>query len=165
MPFVMLISQIFFRLIPLITSYDNYLLSHHELRGFAGPSRIGSMKIGQTLRQIREAQGSTLEDVAYLAQTTASNLSRIERGRHGCSPDMLERIAQALSMTVADIYRLEDGDSKQGSARGVQEPRHTSPRPSIARHYEQLTVEHREIVDDFVLMLLRRQRQAAEPRA
>ncbi len=121
------------------------------------------MKIGQTLREIREAQGSTLEDVAYLAQTTASNLSRIERGRHGCSPDMLERIAQALGMTVADIYRLNEAPEADFN-QGVREPRQL-PRPSIVRHYEQLTVEHREIVDDFVLMLLRRQRQVTEPSA
>ena len=121
------------------------------------------MKIGHTLREIREAQGSTLEDVAYLARTTASNLSRIERGRHGCSPDMLERIAQALGMTVAEIYQ-RDGDPEPGSNQGVQEPRQP-PRPSILRNYEQLTFEHREIVDDFVLMLLRRQRQAPETRS
>lgn len=138
-------------------------MSLHELREFPGPSRIGPMKIGHTLREIREAQGSTLEDVAYLARTTASNLSRIERGRHGCSPDMLERIAQALGMTVAEIYR-RDVDPEPGSSQGVQEPRHP-PRPSILRHYEQLTFEHREIVDEFVLMLLRRQRQMAEPRS
>ena len=54
------------------------------------------MKIGEIIREIREAQKATLESIALAADTNASNLSRIERGTQGYSPETLERIAAAL---------------------------------------------------------------------
>ena len=61
---------------------------------------IQPMNIGQVIREIREARKATLEEVAFAASTNASNLSRIERGAQGYSPETLERIASALGVTV-----------------------------------------------------------------
>lgn len=62
---------------------------------------IQPMHIGQVIREIREARKATLEEVALAADTNASNLSRIERGAQGYSPETLERIAIALGVTMS----------------------------------------------------------------
>jgi transcriptional regulator with XRE-family HTH domain len=66
------------------------------------------MKIGQVIREIRTAQGATLEEIALAADTNASNLSRIERDEQGYSPETLGRIAVALGTTVSALHlRME----------------------------------------------------------
>lgn len=110
------------------------------------------MSIGTIIREIREAQNATLEEVAFAAKTTASNLSRIELNRHGCSPKMLERLAKALGVSVADLYlRVENPESHSAK---LEE----SAQKSVTyRNYEALNEEHQGIADDFIKMLLKRQ--------
>ena len=67
-------------------------------------TNIQPMHIGQVIRAIREARKATLEEIAFAANTNASNLSRIERGQQGYSPEVLERIALALGVTVAELH-------------------------------------------------------------
>ena len=66
------------------------------------------MNIGHAIRSIRKRKSATLEDVAFAANTTASNLSRIELGRHGYSPEMLSNIAAALGVTTTQLYQEAD---------------------------------------------------------
>ncbi len=49
----------------------------------------------------------SLRDLARLAQTSAGQLSRIERGKAGAGEDLLFRLAEALAVPVADITRGE----------------------------------------------------------
>ena len=70
------------------------------------PTNIAPMKIGQVIREIREAHKATLEEIALAADTNASNLSRIERGTQGYSPETLERIATALGVTAVSYTHL-----------------------------------------------------------
>ena len=78
---------------------------------------IAPMKIGQVIRQIREAHKATLEEIALAADTNASNLSRIERGTQGYSPETLERIATALGVTVSELHRrMETGSQSTGKS-------------------------------------------------
>jgi transcriptional regulator with XRE-family HTH domain len=59
------------------------------------------------LREVRQARGMTQTDLASQASVTASYLSRLEGGRVAPGIDMVERIAEALGTTVADL--LPDG--------------------------------------------------------
>jgi len=53
-----------------------------------------------------------LFDVSRFARyVNASNLSRIERGTQGYSPETLERIATALGVTVSELHRRVLGRS------------------------------------------------------
>lgn len=63
------------------------------------------MTIGQAIRSIRKRIPATLEDIAYAANTTASNLSRIELGKHGLSATMLTNLASALGVSVSQLYK------------------------------------------------------------
>jgi transcriptional regulator with XRE-family HTH domain len=119
------------------------------------------MKIGQVIREIRKAQGATLEEIALAADTNASNLSRIERGEQGYSPETLDRIAVALSTTVSALHlRMELAVKPvRKPAQAVLGEQNAEIDPAIPLgKYSALTQDHRELVDDFMTMLLRRQR-------
>lgn len=120
---------------------------------------IHPMTIGQVIRQIREARKATLEEVAFAADTNASNLSRIERGAQGYSPQTPERIASALGVTVSELHlRTEDAANAAGKASGaaVGRKRRLQPATLAANKYSTLTPENRELADEFMALLLRR---------
>lgn len=48
-----------------------------------------------------------MRDLAGLAQTSASQLSRIERGKAGAGEELTHRLAEALAVPVDDITRGE----------------------------------------------------------
>ena len=122
---------------------------------------IAPMKIGQVIREIREAHKATLEEIALAADTNASNLSRIERGTQGYSPETLERIAAALGVTVSELHRrIEAASQGTGtSGSGITGQKRPELDPAItSSKYSALTPDHRELVDEFMTLLLRRQR-------
>jgi transcriptional regulator with XRE-family HTH domain len=120
------------------------------------------MNIGMVIREIREAQKSTLEEIAFAADTNASNLSRIERGKQGYSQDSLTRIATALGVTVSELHRrLEESVAVAEQSRNSVNAKKSRP-PDVAgatARYSALSPDHRELVDDFMVMLLNRQRR------
>ena len=120
-------------------------------------TNIQPMHIGQVIRKIREAGNATLEEIAFAANTNASNLSRIERGRQGYSPEVLERIAQALGVTVSELHVQAEMPTGVGekSAPGNQNQRATS---ALTTKYFALSPENRALTDEFIALLLRRQR-------
>lgn len=65
---------------------------------------------GTAIRALREVQSLSLRRLAQLAQTSPSQLSRIERGHVGASDDLTQRLAKALAVPVADITRADDAD-------------------------------------------------------
>ncbi len=122
-------------------------------------TNIQPMHIGQVIRAIREARKATLEEVAFAANTNASNLSRIERGQQGYSPETLECIALALGVTVAELHVQAETAVSTGtkSDPGKQSQRSAG---AFTAKYAALTQEHRELADEFIALLLRRQRAA-----
>lgn len=122
------------------------------------PTTIAPMKIGQVIREIREAHKATLEEIALAADTNASNLSRIERGTQGYSPETLERIATALGVTVSELHRRTE-TVEQGISDGIAGQKHPELDSAMtATRYSALTPDHRELVDEFMTLLLKRQR-------
>jgi transcriptional regulator with XRE-family HTH domain len=115
------------------------------------------MNIGQAIREIRIAHKATLEEIAFAADTNASNLSRIERGTQGYSADTLERIAKALGVTVSDLHLRMEAAARTVNKAGRAVGGYKQPLLDPSK-YSALTQDHRELVDEFMTMLLRRQR-------
>lgn len=61
--------------------------------------------IGEVLRQIRRAQGSTLREVSAKAQVSLGYLSEIERGQKEASSEMLLSICKALGVPQSLVLR------------------------------------------------------------
>jgi transcriptional regulator with XRE-family HTH domain len=123
-------------------------------------TNIAPMHIGQVIREIREANEATLEDIALAADTNASNLSRIERGKQGFSSETLDRIASALGVTVSELHlRAEAAPNESLNERGKAGSKQQKPGTTFPDgKYAALTQNNRELVDEFMALLLRRQR-------
>jgi DNA-binding XRE family transcriptional regulator len=79
--------------------------SYAYFRGRAVRSKTNG-DIGSRIRRLREAKGFTQEKLADSVGMMRSNISRIEAAKHRPTLEPLERIAQALDVSVADLVAL-----------------------------------------------------------
>lgn len=94
------------------------------------------------IREVRRARKLTLEDVARRCKppTTAQTIGRLETGTRTVSVAWLNRIADALGVTAADLVKLPDRADLPVAAilggDGVHAPKHETvvvpPQPSPA---------------------------------
>lgn len=59
------------------------------------------MEIGQIIRNARKAQKLSLEQLANQVDSDTGNLSRLERGQQGTTPEKLKRILEVLGIKLA----------------------------------------------------------------
>lgn len=121
------------------------------------------MKIGEVIRGIRLENGATLEDIAFAADTDAGNLSRIERGRQRYTPEILERIAAALGVSVSQLYqRAEQGQpvaERSPIAAAMPKPANLeTTQTALLGRIDRLNEVNQHLVDEFVKLLLRSQK-------
>lgn len=76
--------------------------------------------IGEVLREERHEQERTLADVAEDAAVSLPYLSEVERGRKDVSTDLLESIAGALELDIAEVFERAARKLRASSARGPQ---------------------------------------------
>lgn len=77
------------------------------------PPSTGSLEryVGSTIRDLRRAHGLTIADIAERAEISRGMLSRIENGQTASSLEGLNRIARALGVSLATLFRnFEVGD-------------------------------------------------------
>jgi len=70
----------------------------------SAPDVITEVDVGERLRAIRRMRRCTLREVADRSGLSESFLSQVERGRSNASIASLRRIADALRVTVADLF-------------------------------------------------------------
>lgn len=114
------------------------------------------MMIGQAIRKARLERGITLEALALAAGTDAANLSRIERGKQGYSPDRIERIADALELPLSTLYQRAEQET--AAPRGAPAG---DPLDAFRKWLNRLSPENRGLALEFVKMLSRRQERQA----
>ncbi|MEN3257513.1 helix-turn-helix transcriptional regulator [Sodalis endosymbiont of Spalangia cameroni] len=64
------------------------------------------MKIGQKIRQLRKARNMTIQELADEIGSDVGNISRLERGIQGYTQSTVTKIAEALSVPVAELFSL-----------------------------------------------------------
>lgn len=62
------------------------------------------MKPGERIRQLRKAKHLTLNELALMVDSDVGNLSRLERGRQGYSDALLQKIADALTVPISELF-------------------------------------------------------------
>lgn len=120
------------------------------------------MRIGEAIRKARQAQGATLEKIALAAGTDAANLSRIERGKQGFTPEMIERIAKALKLPVSTLYTWVEQESPAYRVVSAHEGS-TAKSPAAELFRSRLALlnpENQHLALDFVNTLLKWQKQS-----
>ena len=83
-------------------------------------ANAGSLEryLGNTIREIRLNHGLTIADVANLAGISRGMLSKIENAQTATSLEALSRLAQALGVSLATLFRSYD--VRSGSAQHVK---------------------------------------------
>jgi DNA-binding XRE family transcriptional regulator len=79
--------------------------SYSYFRGRTGRSKT-SGEIGSRIRKLRETKGFTQAELAGAVGMMRSNISRIEAAKHRPTLETIERLAQALKVSVADLIAL-----------------------------------------------------------
>lgn len=72
------------------------------------PSHAGSpvlVKLGRTIKSLREAKGFSQEDLALSSGIDRSYFGGIERGEHNVAVVNLEKIAIALGVSIRDLFK------------------------------------------------------------
>jgi transcriptional regulator with XRE-family HTH domain len=64
-------------------------------------------KIGNRIRELREAKGVSQQNLAAACNFEKANLSRIEAGRTNPTISTLYRISQALGITISELVDVE----------------------------------------------------------
>jgi transcriptional regulator with XRE-family HTH domain len=72
--------------------------------------------VGGNIRKIRKARGLLQKQLADLAKMDPSNLSKLERGDYTWTKENLERIANALGVTIGELFEPSDGRAVSPSA-------------------------------------------------
>lgn len=73
---------------------------------------MGNAEAGKRIRELRERQNCTREELAGEAEISSKFLYEIETGKKGFSADTLCRIAQALYTSCDDIMFGEEKEHK-----------------------------------------------------
>lgn len=67
------------------------------------------MKTNEKLRQLREIQNWSQEEMAEKMQMSASGYAKLERGDNSLNIERLEQIAQIFNVDIADLTSQEKG--------------------------------------------------------
>jgi transcriptional regulator with XRE-family HTH domain len=71
------------------------------------------MSLGEAIRHLRKDRELNQVDLAERIGTDSGNVSRYETDKQKPSVEMLEKIADALSTSVSEIYRLAESSGAQ----------------------------------------------------
>jgi len=87
----------------------------------SAPDVVDDVDVGERLREIRQQRRATLRTVADRSGLSESFLSQVERGRSNASIASLRRIADALGVSVADLFE-PDGPPRPRVLRKDERP-------------------------------------------
>jgi transcriptional regulator with XRE-family HTH domain len=87
----------------------------------SAPDVQTEVDVGERLRDIRRLRRATLKTIADRAGVSESFLSQVERGRASASIASLRRIANALGVSVADLFE-PDGPPRPRVLRRDERP-------------------------------------------
>lgn len=74
------------------------------------------MSVGENIRRLRQARGWKILELANRIDSDVGNISRLERGKQGYSDEMLQKIATALGVKVADLFVGPEGGTNVAPA-------------------------------------------------
>src|SRR5205823_15105461 len=89
----------------------------------SAPEAVTEVDVGERLRDIRRSRRATLKTIADRAGVSESFLSQVERGRASASIASLRRIANALGVSVADLFE-PDGPPRPRVLNRNERPTH-----------------------------------------
>jgi transcriptional regulator with XRE-family HTH domain len=77
-------------------------------------------RYGSKIRQIREKNGDTLEDLAKKMNTHFSTLAKWERGERKITPELLEEVAKIYDVPISYFFGEEKEVSEELKKKGIK---------------------------------------------
>jgi transcriptional regulator with XRE-family HTH domain len=92
-------------------------------------------RIARRVRELRDAQGYSLDALAALSGVSRSNISLIERGQSSPTAAVLDKLATALGVTLASLFEAADAPAAAPSpmARVGEQPLWQDPASGYVR--------------------------------
>lgn len=84
------------------------------------PVAVPRLELGEKIRRLRRQAGLTLKDLSRNSGVGLGTVSRMENGKGGNTVETHQRIAQALGLSLADLYQ---DTAPLGSAAALAEGR------------------------------------------
>lgn len=63
------------------------------------------IELGRHIRQIREEKGFSVAEIAFKADIDSQNLRKYELGKQEMKISMLNRIAEAMDISISDLMK------------------------------------------------------------
>lgn len=86
---------------------------------------ISVRNFGETLRELREKRGYTVNQLGIYSEVSPALISKIENGKRGIpKPDTIEKLAKGLKMDYTDLMILAghiDGDTKESEDEFIED--------------------------------------------
>ena len=93
-----------------------------------------NLLIARRLRELRDAQGLSLDALATRSGVSRSNISLIERGESSPTAAVLDKLASALGVSLATLFEDKSEDSEPSPvARVAEQPVWTDPGSGYTR--------------------------------
>ncbi len=73
-----------------------------------GQGEAVSIRVGERIRELRQARGMSLRELAKASKLSANALSMIERGLSSPSVSTLYRVAEALGVGISWLFQVEE---------------------------------------------------------
>lgn len=67
------------------------------------------MTLGKAIHALREQNNWSQEELGFRVHTSATNISRIENGKHRPGPEVTEDLAREFGIKVHELYALAEG--------------------------------------------------------
>jgi len=107
-------------------------------------------RIATRLRALRDAQGLSLEALAERSKVSRSNISLIERGESSPTATVLDKLATALGVALADLFDARTTPDAPPSpvSRAAEQPEWTDPGSGyVRRHLSPATPSPLQLVE------------------
>jgi DNA-binding XRE family transcriptional regulator len=75
-------------------------LKHIEVNGMEGYLHDCRLKMGESIREIREKKGYNQEQLAEIMKVSRTTISKIENGKFNCSIDYLSKFSWFLGFEI-----------------------------------------------------------------
>ena len=75
------------------------------------------LKIGHRIKELREQLSMSQKDLAYIADLDRSYIASIENGQRNVSIVNIEKIANALQMTLKDFFNTDEFEEHTESSK------------------------------------------------
>jgi transcriptional regulator with XRE-family HTH domain len=66
------------------------------------------IKVGKQIQKLREQKGMSQQDLAAKCNFEKSNMSRLEAGRVNPTLSTLEKVANALDVTLVELFNFQE---------------------------------------------------------